>query len=113
MSQKEKDRYAGSVGNLLLLSMSINSSLQNDAFAAKKSPKFDGAGNKIRNGYSDGSHSEIEVAANQGWGPDQIRARGLRLLEFMEGRWGIPLTSEDREKLLFLDPEKTVQAAAV
>lgn len=111
MSKKEKDRYAGSLGNLLLLSMSINSSLQNDAFAAKKNPKFDGAGNKIRNGYSDGSHSEIEVAANHAWGPDQIRARGLRLLGFMEGRWGISLTDEDRANLLFLDAEKAGRGA--
>ena len=75
LSRKEKERYAGSLNNLLLLSKSINSSLQNDAFAAKKNPRFDGAGDKMRNGYSDGSHSEIEVAANQDW--CQIRfARG-------------------------------------
>jgi hypothetical protein len=103
MSAKAKERYAGSIGNLLLLSMSINSSLQNDAFAAKKQPRFDGAGNKVRNGYADGSHSEIEVAANTEWGPEQIRLRGLRLLEFMERRWDIPLIALDREKLLFLD----------
>lgn len=103
MSAKTKERYAGSIGNLLLLSMSINSSLQNDAFLAKKQPKFDVVGNKIRNGYSDGSHSEIEVAANNEWGPGQIRSRGLRLLAFMERRWDISLMDEDREKLLFLD----------
>jgi uncharacterized protein with ParB-like and HNH nuclease domain len=99
---KERQRYAGSIGNLLLLSRSINSSLQNDAFAFKRNPRFDASGNKVRNGYSDGSHSEIEVAINNDWGPGEIRARGLRLLRFMESRWNLLLAESDREKLLFL-----------
>jgi uncharacterized protein with ParB-like and HNH nuclease domain len=106
-----RKRYVGSLGNLLLLSMSINSSLQNDAFVDKKSPKIDGNGKKTRNGYADGSHSEIEVAQNAVWGPEEIRQRGLRLLNFMEKRWNFRLIDEDREKLLFLyaeaDPKKT------
>jgi uncharacterized protein with ParB-like and HNH nuclease domain len=102
-SEAERECFAGSVGNLLLLSMSINASLQNDAFIDKKEPKYDSSGNKIRNGYRDGSHSEIEVAANDTWGPDQIHSRGLRLLKFMESRWGFALRDADREKLLFLE----------
>ena len=101
----DRVRYAGSLGNLLLLSASINSSLQNDAFPAKKHPKHDPDGKKLRNGYSDGSHSEIEVSANGSWGPDQIRDRGLRLLKFLEKRWDICIRDEDREELLFLDLE--------
>ena len=101
--QKERYRYTGSIGNLLLLSMSINASLQNDSFSEKKSPKFDASGAKIRNGYSDGSHSEIEIAANDNWGPEQIQARGQRLLKFMEDRWRFSLRDADRKKLLFLD----------
>ena len=104
--EKDRQRYAGSIGNLLLLSRSINSSLQNDAFALKKNPKFDASGNKIRNGYSDGSHSEIEVAVNVDWGPAEIRARGQRLLKFMESRWDLPLAESDKEKLLFLSISK-------
>ena len=83
--------------------MSINASLQNDSFSEKKSPKFDASGAKIRNGYSDGSHSEIEIAANDNWGPEQIQARGQRLLKFMEDRWRFSLRDADRKKLLFLD----------
>ena len=95
--------YQGSLGNFLLLSRSINSSLQNDGFASKKQPKFNEAGRKIRNGYSDGSHSEIEVAQNESWGPEQIRQRGLKLLDFMETRWNITFTeSVTKEELLFL-----------
>ena len=102
LPEREGQRYAGSIGNLLLLSRSINSSLQNDAFALKKNPKFDASGNKVRNGYSDGSHSEIEVAINNDWGPEEIRGRGLRLLKFMESRWDLLLAESDREKLLFV-----------
>ena len=97
--------YNGSLGNLVLLSMSINSALQNDGFAEKKQPKFDGGGRKIRNGYADGSHSEIEVSQNDSWGPEQIRERGLRMLRFMEERWDIKFRDDERESLLFLDSE--------
>nr|WP_223216818.1 DUF262 domain-containing protein [Paraburkholderia phenoliruptrix] len=112
LSQKDKTRYAGSLGNLLLLSMSINASLQNDAFYDKKQPKYDTSGVKIRNGYSDGSHSEIKVAENDDWGPEQIRKRGECLLRFMEKRWGFSLRDEDREKLLFLSGERQDEMAS-
>jgi hypothetical protein len=100
--------YGGSLGNLVLLSMSINSSLQNDSFEDKKKPKFDREGKKIRNGYSDGSHSEIEVAGSSAWGADEIRSRGLKMLRFMEGRWGFEFKDDaEREKLLFLNARAT------
>ncbi len=84
--------------------MSINASLQNDSFNDKKRVKFDSAGKKTRNGYSDGPHSEIEVSHNVSWGPDQIRARGIKLLKFMEDRWNFRFKNdEEREKLLFLN----------
>lgn len=93
--------YRDSLGNMLLLSGSINSSLQNDAFADKKSAKYDSVGNKVRNGYEDGSHSEIEVSKSGKWGSEEIHERGLRLLQFMEQRWNIPMSSDDKERLLF------------
>jgi hypothetical protein len=99
-------RYNGSLGNMLLLSRSINSSLQNDSFGEKKHPKCDENGNKIRNGYSDGSHSEIEVAQNVQWGPEQVRDRGMKLLSFMEKRWDVRFRNDaDKERLLFLSSE--------
>lgn len=95
--------FNGSVGNLLLLSMSINSSLQNDSFDDKKKAKFNSTGIKIRNGYNDGSHSEIEVSLESLWGPEEIRKRGVKLLKFMEERWAFNFKDdEDRERLLFL-----------
>lgn len=101
--EKEREAYRNSLGNLLLLSFAINSSLQNDAFTDKKKPKYNREGEKLRNGYADGSHSEIEVSRCEDWGPDEIRERGIRLLEFMEKRWNIRFADEQiREKLLFI-----------
>lgn len=96
--------YQGSIGNLLLLSASINSSLQNDSFDDKKQPRFNDNNEKIRNGYSDGSHSEIEVSHFTEWTPETIRKRGLKLLEFMKKRWSLQFNNqEEMEKLLFLN----------
>jgi len=95
-----------SLGNLLLLSSAINSSLQNDNFNAKKRPQFRPDGSKARNGYADGSHSEIEVSTETVWGPDQIRSRGMKLLAFMEKRWLVPLRGE-KQKLAMLFPKLT------
>ena len=83
--------------------MAINSALQNDSFVAKKHAQFDSMNRKVRNGYEDGSHSEIEVAQSASWEPAEIRARGLKLLRFMEERWKFRFENDDeREKLLFL-----------
>lgn len=101
--KKEREAYRNSLGNLLLLSSAINSSLQNDAFAEKKTPKFGADGSKLRNGYADGSHSEIEVSRCEDWGPNEIRERGTRLLKFLEKRWQIRLPDDAaRNALLFI-----------
>lgn len=95
--------YQGSLGNLLLLSTSINSSLQNDCFEQKKNPKLNINGEKIRNGYSDGSHSEIEVSTYREWTPISIKERGMKLLTFLEKRWNIEFENDmSKEKLLFI-----------
>lgn len=88
-SDQKKNYLKGSLGNLLPLSSSINSSLQNDDFPDKKNTKKDAKGMVLRNGYSNGSYSELEVAENKDWTPKEIMQRGLKLLEFMEKRWGI------------------------
>ncbi len=102
-SKEEKEALTGSLGNLLPLSSSINSSLQNDSFPDKKAAKLNTQGEKVRRGYSDGSHSEIEVAGYSEWNADNILDRGLKMLAFMERRWNIKFAGEDSKKdLLFL-----------
>ena len=102
--KREREHYQNSLGNLLLLSSAINSSLQNDCFADKKVPKTSRDGVKLRSGYSDGSHSEIEVSHSEEWGPNEIRERGLRLLNFLEKRWDIRFSDDGvREELLFIE----------
>lgn len=95
--------FQGTLGNLLPLSQSINSSLQNDCFKDKKNPKYDLRNEKVRQGYLDGSHSEIEVASYDEWNPNSILDRGFKLLEFMEKRWDLEFEDEDSKiELLFL-----------
>ena len=103
VSDEHKKYYNGSLGNLLPLSSSVNSSLQNDCFKDKKKVKEDEKGNVIRSGYANGSYSEQEVSVEPQWGPNEIQKRGLKLLYFMESRWQIKLGSdEDKKDFLFL-----------
>ena len=87
---KEMKFLAASLGNLLPLSQSINSSLQNDSFDDKK-----------QRGYANGSHCEVEVSKEEVWNADKIYERGMKLLRFMEERWNFHFASEQQmEELL-------------
>lgn len=88
---------SGALGNLLPLSQSINSSLQNDSFEDKKTSKAGG-----RRGYENGSHSEIEVSKEDNWSADRIYRRSVQLLEFMESRWKFSLTKEQLDRLIYV-----------
>lgn len=96
--------YNGSLWNLLLLSSSINSSLQNDSYLDKKKPKYNQSNELVRMWYSNWSHSEIEVSQKyNNWTPNHILERWLDLLYFLEKRWDINLWDiEQKKKLLFL-----------
>jgi uncharacterized protein with ParB-like and HNH nuclease domain len=103
IKKKNLELLTGSLGNLLPLSQSINSSLQNDCFVDKKNPKYNERKEKIRQGYKDGSHSEIEVAEYEDWNAETILERGLKLLGFMEKRWDLKFQGEaEKIELLFL-----------
>ena len=96
--------FQGTLGNLLPLSQSINSSLQNDCFEDKRTAKYNDRKEKLRQGYSDGSHSEIEVSGYNIWNPETILDRGNKLLEFMEKRWDLKFEDDEaKAELLFLD----------
>lgn len=93
----QRNYLKGSLGNLLPLSSSINSSLQNDDFPDKKNTKLDKAGLVVRNGYSNGSYSELRVAQYDDWTATHIMERGLNLLAFMEARWRINMGSKSNK----------------
>lgn len=97
-SDEQKGILTGTLGNLLPLSSSKNSSMQNDSFPDKVSPL-----NRSHKGYRDGSHSEIEVAEYPDWNAEAILKRGLILLKFMEMRWGIKFENDEaKSDFLFL-----------
>ena len=95
-NKDEMSVLVGSLGNLLPLAQSINSSLQNDSFDEKKKPTKPG-----RAGYSSGSYSELEVAQNDEWNALLIHERTMKLLTFMQERWNIPLSEEQKNALAY------------
>ena len=88
-SQKRKDALRNSLGNLLPLSKPKNSSLSNKPFDQKARPDN---GSVVC--YAYGSYAEIEVSSLPEWGPQDIRKRGLKLVQFMERRWSISFGDE-------------------
>lgn len=108
-SKEEKKYLANSLGNLLPLSQSVNSSLQNDEFELKKN-----ANGKRTRGYSNGSNAEIEVSRYSDWNPQTIKERGLKLLQFMENRWQVDLGDKQSKMDLlgisFVDDGRVVSA---
>ena len=91
-----------SIGNLLPLSMAINSSFQNDSFPDKK----EGTNNRERC-YKNGCYSEMDVATYPDWNIETIKERGIELLNFMAERYDFKFANEnDRDRMLFLSDVK-------
>lgn len=83
---------SSSLGNMLPLSQSINSSLQNDSFDDKKA-----------RGYANGCHCEVEIFKEDKWDAEHIYNRGIKLLHFMEARWGFKFERiEQMDELLHI-----------
>ena len=94
--ENQKKKLNGTLGNLLPLSQSINSSLQNYTFDAKKT--------REPRGYLNGSYSEIEVGNYPTWTANEILERGLKIVNFMEKEWDFIIPNKaDRIKFLGLD----------
>jgi uncharacterized protein with ParB-like and HNH nuclease domain len=97
-SIQERNILKNTIGNLVPLSKPKNSSLRNNCFDQKKGD----LSNKV--GYKYGCYSEIEVSQENQWTAQEILYRGIRLLEFMERRWEIPLgDKKSKVKALGLD----------
>ena len=91
-SDTEIKLLSASLGNMLPLSQSINSSLQNDSFDDKK-----------KRGYANGSHCEVEISKEETWDAQHIYDRGIKLLHFMESRWGFEFENiEQMDELLHI-----------
>lgn len=91
-TEEEIKILSGTLGNLLPLSQSVNSALQNDSFEKKKHSRNSG-----RRGYEDGSHSELEVSHEDDWDANRILKRGLKILNFLEKRWDIHFKNEEQK----------------
>lgn len=113
-NQEDRHKLVHSLGNLLLVSKNINSELSNKSFEDKKK-HTDKNGNEV--GYFTGSYSEIEVCQSEKWDEYAILRRGLKMLKFLEERWGIELESPKKIKLkqeiLLLDFIKTDKQLSV
>lgn len=92
-SSDQKRFLTHSLGNLVPLSRSKNSSLQNDSFPLKKN-------NGKGVGYYNGSVSENEISQLDDWNAKAIENRGLDILLFMEERWNISFGDEGYKRSL-------------
>jgi len=88
LRKKEKTRKLHTLGNLVLLSTSKNSSLKNKCFDVKKEV------------FSKGSYSEIEVSKNKVWTPEIIDNRSKQLLLFLSDRWEITIEEDTIKKVI-------------
>ncbi|WP_342304943.1 DUF262 domain-containing HNH endonuclease family protein [Methanolobus sp. ZRKC5] len=86
-NENDKMKILHSLGNLVLLSQSKNSELQNKCFDFKK--RHLDTNNTTFSGFYNGSYSEIQVSNYEKWTPDEILKRGFDMLDFLEERWKI------------------------
>lgn len=91
-TDQQRHCFKNTLGNLLPLSKSVNSSLKNHSFAEKKER------------YQQGCKSEYEVSLEQNWTPESIVKRSLNLLDFMQKHWQFKFSSDD-DKYKFLNLE--------
>lgn len=96
-TEGERKRLCNSLGNLLAITHSDNSSMQNDPFKHKVDQSEKGAQYRNR-GYRYGSLSAQIVANESTWNPDHVKNRGLKILDFI-----LLKLDEDQNKLSIED----------
>lgn len=87
----QKRLLRNSLGNLLPLAKPRNSSLGNKSFPEKLGDETS------KTGYRYGSYSENEVALRLEWTGEEILGRGIKLLEFLESRWKLPIGDQQQK----------------
>ncbi|MEX5379564.1 DUF262 domain-containing protein [Acinetobacter towneri] len=92
-TEGERKRLCNSLGNLLAITHSDNSSMQNDPFKHKVDQSEKGAQYRNR-GYKYDSLSAQIVANESTWNPDHVKNRGLKILDFILSK-----LDEDQNKL--------------
>ncbi len=88
----QKKILRNSLGNLLPLSRPKNASLSNKAFLTKVKGK-----ENTSIGYQYGCYAENEISQFTQWTSTEILDRGIKLLTFMEKRWGIKIGTKDEK----------------
>jgi uncharacterized protein with ParB-like and HNH nuclease domain len=104
-SPSQRKKLANSLGNLLAISSSDNSSLQNDKFLFKVDQSNKGE-NYLKRGYKYDSMSAMIVSNEDDWTPEKVLGRGLDMLSFLckyIGEDYNSLTDETKYKVLGLD----------
>lgn len=81
-TEVERKRFCNSLGNLLAITHSDNSSMQNDPFRFKVDQSEKGSQYRNR-GYKYDSLSAQIVANESTWSPDHVKNRGLEILDFI------------------------------
>lgn len=107
-----RNAVTNSIGNLLLLSRPINSSVSNGPYANTG----EAVGKRER--YASGSHSEIQIATLcSEWSVVQIAARGIAMMRLAQKTWNFELVSDDAKltdwlPILFGDQAQDIRDGA-
>ncbi|OMP32277.1 DUF262 domain-containing protein [Mangrovimonas sp. DI 80] len=102
---EQRRKLANSLGNLLALSKSDNSSFQNDPFLYKVDQSNKGE-RYLNRGYKYDSMSAMIVANESEWTPEKVLDRGLKMLKFLCDYVGEDfgaMSDETKYKVLGLD----------
>jgi len=102
---KEINSYTNALGNLLPLSRSINSKMQNYCYEIKSK----GCEGLDRTAYKEGSLSEIQVSTKYKlWTAKNIQERSKKLIDFLNDHWTLKLTNDDKKALIYVNPQDEV-----
>jgi len=89
-NSKQKKCLRNSLGNFVALSKAKNSKLGNRSFPEKK------CNGQNTVGYKFGTYAEIELSNYDNWGAEEILSRGVKMVSFLEQRWGIKIGTEKK-----------------